>query len=519
MSMRTEQKTAVKNSIGRLAFVALSVLLQIIWICVQVVKLNRYSTWISVATSVLALIVVILLYGRRTNAAFKMPWIIIILAFPVLGLGMYILFGRKEATQRMRERFERIDQSLDGLLQQDEEVQKKLQETDRMAANEASYIWKYGKYPVYQNTDVVFYKEASEGFEAQKRALKQAKQFIFMEYHAIEDKQSFGELKEILAQKAREGVEVRLFYDDIGSIGFINTDFIQRMEEMGIQCRVFNRLMPVLNVFMNNRDHRKITVIDGVVGFTGGYNLADEYFNITHPYGYWKDTGVRLQGDAVRSLTVMFLEMWNAIKCTDIDYTPYFPQSCAERISADSAAGFVQPYADSPLDGEPVGESVYMDVLKAATRYAYFTTPYLIISDEMSRELCLAAKRGVDVRIITPGIPDKKLVYRVTRSYYAQLVSAGVRIFEYTPGFLHAKQCVSDDVTATVGTINLDYRSLYFHFENGVFLHRCEAVHKVREDFEDIFPVCREVTQQYAKKQSAAMKFGQCVLRLIAPLL
>ena len=188
-------------------------------------------------------------------------------------------------------------------------------------------------------------------------------------------------------------------------------------------------------------------------------------------------------------------------------------------IAADSASGFVQPYADSPLDGEPVGENVYMGVVKAASEYVYFTTPYLIISDEMSRELCLAAKRGVDVRIVTPGIPDKKLVYRVTRSYYAQLASAGVRIFEYTPGFLHAKQCVSDDVTATVGTINLDYRSLYFHFENGVFLHRCEAVRKVREDFEDIFPVCREVTEQYAKKQSAAMKFGQCVLRLIAPLL
>lgn len=357
-----------------------------------------------------------------------------------------------------------------------------------------------------------------------------------MEYHAIEDKQSFGELKEILARKAKEGVEVRLFYDDIGSIGFINTDFIQRMEAEGIQCRVFNRLMPVLNVFMNNRDHRKITVIDGKIGFTGGYNLADEYFNITHPYGYWKDTGVRLEGDAVRSLTVMFLEMWNAIKGTDTDYTPYFLQDGAQpheaglagsvgvtqsdaNIAADSASGFVQPYADSPLDGEPVGENVYMGVVKAASEYVYFTTPYLIISDEMSRELCLAAKRGVDVRIVTPGIPDKKLVYRVTRSYYAQLASAGVRIFEYTPGFLHAKQCVSDDVTATVGTINLDYRSLYFHFENGVFLHRCEAVQKVREDFEDIFPVCREVTEQYAKKQSAAMKFGQCVLRLIAPLL
>ena len=535
MKMRAEQKTAVKNSIGRLVFVALSVLLQVIWICVQAMKLNRYSTWISVATSVLTLVVVILLYGRRTNAAFKMPWIILILAFPVLGLGMYLLFGRKEATQLVRERFERIDQSLDGLLIQDKAVRIKLQQTDRMAANEAAYIWNYAKYPIYQNTDVVFYKEASEGIKAQKQALNQAKHFIFMEYHAIEDKQSFGELKEILARKAKEGVEVRLFYDDIGSIGFINTDFIQRMEAEGIQCRVFNRLMPVLNVFMNNRDHRKITVIDGKIGFTGGYNLADEYFNITHPYGYWKDTGVRLEGDAVRSLTVMFLEMWNAIKGTDTDYTPYFLQDGAQpheaglagsvgvtqsdaNIAADSASGFVQPYADSPLDGEPVGENVYMGVVKAASEYVYFTTPYLIISDEMSRELCLAAKRGVDVRIVTPGIPDKKLVFRLSRSYYLPLLRAGVRIYEYTPGFLHAKCCVSDDRAAVVGSINMDYRSMFLHFECGVLLLQNSQVLTLRDDVRRTLPQCREV-------QCADCRTGlvgtvlDSVLRLLSPLM
>ena len=540
MKMRAEQKTAVKNSIGRLVFVALSVLLQVIWICVQAMKLNRYSTWISVATSVLTLVVVILLYGRRTNAAFKMPWIILILAFPVLGLGMYLLFGRKEATRLVRERFERIDQSLDGLLIQDKAVRIKLQQTDRMAANEAAYIWNYAKYPIYQNTDVVFYKEASEGIEAQKQALNQAKQFIFMEYHAIEDKQSFGELKEILARKAKEGVEVRLFYDDIGSIGFINTDFIQRMEAEGIQCRVFNRLMPVLNVFMNNRDHRKITVIDGKIGFTGGYNLADEYFNITHPYGYWKDTGVRLEGDAVRSLTVMFLEMWNAIKGTDTDYTPYFLQdgaqpheaglagSAADRgvgaaqsdanIAADSASGFVQPYADSPLDGEPVGENVYMGVVKAASEYVYFTTPYLIISDEMSRELCLAAKRGVDVRIVTPGIPDKKLVFRLSRSYYLPLLRAGVRIYEYTPGFLHAKCWVSDDVTAVVGSINMDYRSLFLHFECGVLLQKNSQVAVLRDDVRATLPQCREI-QVTECRTSLPGTVLDSVLRLLSPLM
>ena len=460
------------------------------------------------------------IYAKHENAAFKMPWIILILAFPVLGLGMYLLFGRKEATQLVRERFERIDQSLDGLLIQDKAVRIKLQQTDRMAANEAEYIWNYAKYPIYQNTDVVFYKEASEGIEAQKQALNQAKHFIFMEYHAIEDKQSFGELKEILARKAKEGVEVRLFYDDIGSIGFINTDFIQRMEAEGIQCRVFNRLMPVLNVFMNNRDHRKITVIDGKIGFTGGYNLADEYFNITHPYGYWKDTGVKLTGDAVKSLTASFLTMWNAIDHTDSQeaYDEYIDATDGT-YNAASQECYVQPYSDNPLGHDRIGEDVYLNILKNAKHYVYITTPYLIITDEMERELRLAVKRGVDVRIVTPGIPDKKMVYKITRSYYEPLCSAGVRIYEYTPGFCHAKQWVADDEVCVVGTINMDFRSLYLHFENAVFTYNRELAGKVKADMLNNFEISNEVTSDYAVDVIRPLKLGTCMLHMISPLL
>ena len=446
-----------------------------------------------------------------------MPWIILILAFPVLGLGMYLLFGRKEATQLVRERFERIDQSLDGLLIQDKAVRIKLQQTDRMAANEAEYIWNYAKYPIYQNTDVVFYKEASEGIEAQKQALNQAKHFIFMEYHAIEDKQSFGELKEILARKAKEGVEVRLFYDDIGSIGFINTDFIQRMEAEGIQCRVFNRLMPVLNVFMNNRDHRKITVIDGKIGFTGGYNLADEYFNITHPYGYWKDTGVRLEGDAVRSLTVMFLEMWNYINHSSEDYKQFMPQVYQkEPFEGD---GFVQPYGDTPLDHETVGENIYLNIINHAERYVYIFTPYLIIDNEMLVSLCNAAKRGVDVRIVTPGIPDKKMIFLLTQSHYEPLLKCGVKIYQYTPGFIHAKSFLCDDKIGTVGSINLDYRSLFLHFECGVFMYKTKALMQLKEDCMDTFAASEEMTLEFCRGQNVFIRIFQGMMRLFAPLL
>ena len=232
-------------------------------------------------------------------------------------------------------------------------------------------------------------------------------------------------------------------------------------------------------------------------------------------YGHWKDTGIRLEGDAVKSLTVMFLEMWNAVKKTDQDYQKYLPETDYQA----KQDGFIQPYADSPLDDEHVGESVYMNLIAHAKKEIYFTTPYLIITDEMNRALGLAAKRGVDVRIVTPGIPDKKLIYKVTRSYYAGLVRQGVRIYEYTPGFIHAKQCVCDGEAATCGTINMDYRSLYLHFENGAFLYNCDAVKEMRKDFEHIFAESTEVTEKYKSGRSAVLRGTQCLLRLFAPLM
>ena len=419
-------------------------------------------------------------------------------------------------TKGMRVRLEKIDTGLAHWLMQDEQVLHSLREKDVSVANQMNYISQYAKFPVYQNTDIEFFKDASDGFEEQLRELKMAEKFIFMEYHAIEDAISFGRMKQILAEKAKQGVDVRVLYDDVGSIGFIDSKFVKRMEALGIKCRVFNPLIPVVNIFMNNRDHRKITVIDGKVGFTGGYNLADKYFNLEHPYGHWKDTGVKLTGEAVRSLTFMFLEMWNAMSNKPLEDTSvFFPD-----ITYDAKENcYIQPYADSPLDNELVGENVYMNVVKMAKDYVYFTTPYLIISDELERELTMAVKRGVDVRIITPGIPDKKAVFEVTRSNYEDLVKAGVRIYEYTPGFIHAKECICDDELAVTGTINLDYRSLYLHFENGVLLYNCQAVKYMRKDFEETIKVSKEVTEVYKKKHPLNIRIKRGLLRVFAPLL
>ena len=303
-------------------------------------------------------------------------------------------------------------------------------------------------------------------------------------------------------------------YDDVGSVGKVNLLFAKRLHDAGIQCMVFNPAMPFLNVFMNHRDHRKITVIDGKVGYTGGFNLSDEYFDRKRPYGKWKDTGIRLEGDAVQSLTAAFLEIWSASTRKKESMERYFP----EEYWADGGC-FVQPYEDDPLSRERAAESVYLNLIYGAKESLYILTPYLIITDEMTNALILAAKRGVDVRIITPGIPDKKTIYAVTRSYYAGLIRQGVRIFEYTPGFCHAKQILCDGKTASIGTSNLDYRSLYLHFENNVLLYGGRAVEQIRQDFEATFAQCAEVTGDYPERRTLGQRTGQYILRLFAPLL
>lgn len=400
-----EAKISTKNSVRRLVMVAIAVLLQVAWIIGLAVRLTKYYAAISTLASVLALLLVFRVYGLRINSAYKISWIILIELFPILGVCLYLMFGRTGALGPMRKWFNKVHTAYAHLLPQDETIVDKLENANAGLARQSEYLRKGAGYPVYQNTDVEFYGDTVQALEAQKAEMRRAKKFIFMEYHAIEDSVAWKGIEEILVEKAVEGLDVRVFYDDMGSIGFISKDFMEKLKRKGIKCRVFNPLMPILNVFMNNRDHRKITVIDGKVGFTGGYNLANEYFNLTHPYGQWKDSGVKLTGDAVRSLTLIFMEMWNATQKEQEDPIPYLLKPAYRSAEG----GYVQPYADSPLDDERTGENVYLNMIKSAKKYVYITTPYLIISDEMQRTLTLAAKSGVDVRIITPGIPDKPL--------------------------------------------------------------------------------------------------------------
>ena len=509
-------RNILKVIFGRVLFTVLCLLIQLVWLIGLVWKLNQYYVWFSAVFDIIALIVVLRINAKSDFSAARLVWTIVILALPVFGICLYLMFGRTGLTKRTRAIYEKVQKRFACELSQDENVLGALKENNIYIHNQEYYIQSSSGYPVYQNTDVSYYPQAEAALEALLEDLGNAREFIFMEYFAVEDTQAFHRIEEVLLRKISEGVEVRFIYDDFGSIGYVKPEFMRRLNRQGIQCRIFNPLVPFLYIFMNHRDHRKITVIDNRISYSGGFNLADEYFNITHPYGHWKDTGIRLEGDAVRSHTIMFLEMWNFIRDTDTAWDKYLT-SCAPFQSRQG--GYVQPYSDTPLDNVTLGENVYMNILKNATDYVYISTPYLIIDNEMQKELCMAAERGIDVRIITPGIPDKKLVFLLTQSYYTALIRSGVRIYQYTPGFIHAKGYVSDDQTAVVGTINMDYRSLYLHFECGVYLYGCDAVMDIKKDFCDIFPLCTEIGIDYCQKRSVFVRCFQCILRLFAPLL
>ncbi len=501
------------NSILRLLLVGISLLLQIGWILLIILELNNYSTYISLLTSVVSSVAVLRLYSRRINSAYKIPWVMLIMGMPVMGLSLYLMMNLAMTTKSNHKKMWQLRKENAKFIQQDMAVLEELEQKDLSIANQCRYLWRQDGSPVYANTQVRYYAQAVDAMEDMKAALEQARSFIFMEYFIVENGTAFGELREILVRKAAQGVDVRLMYDDVGSIGTANLRFARELNRQGIRCQVFNPAMPFLNLFMNNRDHRKITVIDGKVAFTGGYNLADEYFGITTPFGHWKDTGIRLEGDAVRSMTSMFLEMWSTATKTREDPAPYL--RVEHQVPGD---GYVLPFADTPLDDETSAENVFLNLLAHAKKYIWFMTPYLIITDELSRALELAAKRGVDVRIITPGIPDKRAVYALTRSYYSGLAGQGVRLYEYAPGFCHGKQCVCDGELACIGTSNLDFRSLYLHFENNVLLANCSAVEDMERDFRELFPVCREVTGDYQKGKGRMLRIWQCILRLFAPM-
>lgn len=523
MKKRTlETKEKTKNGIIRFLFCALAIIAEFFLVGLFFTRLSNYIKYINLLVRLIADLLVLHLYSRNRTASMKMPMIMFILIAPLFGVVLYFMIGFSGSTWFMKRRYQKTGSHILGCLKTNEKAMAELEKENPEASSISLYLKNYSSAPLYDDTEVIYFSDAETALEEQIKAISKAKKYIFMEYHAIEKKKAWSKIQSVLEERAACGLDVRIFYDDFGSIKYINTDFVKRMEKLGIKCRVFNPFMPGINFFLNNRDHRKITVIDGEVAFTGGYNLADEYFNYTHPYGQWKDAGLLLKGGAAVSLSMTFLEMWNSVrlnKTPEDDYKLFVPEIKNTGNSKKKNMGFVQPYVSGPMYEEQIAEEVYISMVEKAKKYCWFMTPYLILTDEMSHAIALAAKRGVDVRIITPGIPDKKIIYSVTRSYYRVLARSGVRIYEWNPGFLHAKVCLADDSMATCGTINLDYRSLYHHFENGVFMASVPAIKDIKFDFEYTFLQSREVTEKYLHHKRGIVRLYQMILRLFAELL
>lgn len=519
--IRQENGNRIKKEKDRLflskvVIVGFLILIQVTFLVSMTMLLGEYYVYVQIACTVISMAVVLYIINKPDNPAYKLAWVVPILLFPIFGGIFYLVIAGNRSSKRFVHKVEKSIQSSCQLLTQKEEVLLKLKQNSLTAGLEAQYIQRYGKYPVYQNTEMTYYPVGDDNFEPLLGELRKAKKFIFMEYFIIREGVFWNSVLEILCQKVQEGVDVRVMFDDMGCVATLPSDYEKRLREKGIQCYSFNRFIPILTLRLNNRDHRKITVIDGIVGFTGGINLSDEYINRTAPYGHWKDTGVMLKGEAVWSLTVMFLQLWNYVAETKEDFLQYVPE--AEALQGIENDGFVQPYSDSPLDREIVGENIYLNMINRAKHSVYIVTPYLVLDNEMTTALCLAAKSGVDVRIIIPGIPDKKVVYSLTKINSEILLESGVRIYLYTPGFTHAKGVLVDGAIATVGTVNFDYRSLYLHFECGVWMYQTKIIQDIQRDFEETFAKCQEMELEEYRRLSMGKRVFGAVLKMLAPL-
>ena len=486
------------------------VVLQAAWLLWAFWTFTTGRVWLNGSLKLLSILIVLYLVRKDENSAYKIGWIVLIGVLPLLGGALYLAFGNKAPAKRLRERMQKVEQAHTADLAPQEGQTDTL---ELSCKNMSRYVERYGPYPAWKNTAAEYFPCGEAMYPKLLADLEQAEKFIFLEFFIVKTGKMWDGVEAILKRKAAEGVDVRLIYDDFGSLLGLPTDFVIRMEKNRIHCIPFNPVVPLVSLVMNHRDHRKIVVIDGNVAYTGGVNLADEYINAEHRFGYWKDAAIRLEGAAVWNFTVMFLNCWNAFRPLETDYAPYAPTRLPKQQD-----GIVQPYSDSPLDEEPLAETVYLNILSQAKRYVYIYTPYLAVGEEMLDALKNAAKRGVDVRLVLPGIPDKKLVFRLSRSYYVPLIRAGVRIYEYTPGFLHAKCYVSDDRVAVVGSINMDYRSLFLHFECGTLLFHNSQVIALRDDVRATLPQCREV-QLSDCRTSLPGTLLDSVLRLLSPLM
>lgn len=460
-----------------------------------------------------SIILVVYIIKSDKNPMYKIPWIVVLLVVPLFGWVIFLVyghahFGKKETRKSIQMLKECEDENL-----KHKNANEELYAENPEIYQQAEYLRIYANSPAFKNTQTVYFPLGDDMFPAFLEELSKAEKFIFLEYFIVEDGIMLDGVLNILEKKAQAGVDVRFMFDSFGSIMKLSNKIIQKIRSKGIRCVEFNTFRTIFDVRYNNRDHRKICVIDGKVGFTGGINIADEYINEKKIFGHWKDTAIMIKGEAVWSMTTQFIALWDAFTPDKDRYEDF---DCKE--AAPSSDGYVIPYTYYPLDEEDVAKNVYLNMINKAKRYLYIMTPYLILDNVMQDSLINAAKMGVDIRIMTPGIPDKKVTFMLTRSNYEPLLRNGVRIFEYTPGFVHGKIFVSDDETAVVGTINLDFRSLTHHFENAIWMYNTETIPVIKKDFLTCQEKCHEVGFEEAAKVSILKRLILPVLKLFSPL-
>ncbi len=503
---------------------AILVLAQVVLFVVLVYLFASVGVISYVILTLVTVVVLVAVFEQdELNPAYKLMWILIITLMPMSGALFYLLWGHRHVPRRTRKQLMEIEPRANAALRQDPAVLAALAGQDRYLGHQAQYLANHALSPVYQSAGEEYYPVGEDFFPRFLDAAKNAQKYIFMQYYIWEEGYMLDTTIDVLRQKAAEGVDVRLIWDGFGSLFTLPQDYAEKLRGYGIQCYAFSPLAFTIHMsdyaMLNHRDHRKLTVVDGDIAFSGGLNIADEYINVKERFGQWKDTAFMVRGEAAYSMAVTFLRTWDYVAKTVSDFAVYRPALLPAPAAPTLEHGFVQPYWDSPLDNENVSENAYLNVIRYATEYVYISTPYLILDNEMITSLSLAAKSGIDVRILTPGIPDKPTIFIVTQSYYPALLRAGVRIFEYTPGFNHAKMYVSDDKVAIVGSANMDYRSLYLHFENCVSFYGGTVVAAAKRDMDESFAKAHEVTLEETKNIPLTRRLVQIVARFFSPML
>lgn len=510
----------VKKGLMRLLFsrffvFAMLLILQVALLVMVYLQFREKLPALIYIQTVFAFGMIVYLFNSSMDSSAKLTWMLIISILPFAGAAM-LLWTQSNVGHRMGT--ELVKKQIDNtrtMLPQAENVIREIEHDGSGTDDISNYLSLTGCFPVYDKTQVTFFSLGEKKFEAMLEELEKAEKYIFMEYFIIEEGYMWGRILDVLIRKAKAGVEVRVMYDGMCEMSTLPADYYKLLEAQGIHAKAFAPIKPVVSSHYNYRDHRKILVIDGKVAFNGGVNLADEYINRIERFGHWKDTAVMIKGPAARSFALMFLQMW-CIKPGTEDYDKWLS---LPEYEAEDANGYVMPYGDTPLDKYKAGESVYMDILYRATDYVHIMSPYLILDGELETALCFAAQRGVDVKLILPGIPDKKVAYSLAKTHYKTLHEAGVKIYEYTPGFVHAKVFVSDDTKAVVGTINLDYRSLYHHFECATYMYKTDCIADIEKDYQETLAKCREVTSESIKKEKFSYKLLGGLAKMISPLM